>query len=507
MAGVGDLGMSGVRAARSLPAEGGVPFVDRSCDHVPVTPTVTPATRRDEPRRALRRDLSAVGAGAVLVLVAALVGQHLVRAGQDIILGFPPLLAAWAPHIGPGTPFALIIAGLVVAYGPALAQRLPWRPLLLVSWAAATVWTSALAMVDGWQDGVVARLTSDQEYLSDVGKVTDIPAMLATFTDFILTDQPVHWATHVGAHPPGVLLLFVWLDRIGLGGGGPAGVAVIVVGASACAAVAVTLRALGSEDVARRVLPFSVLFPGAVWVGVSADGMFAAVLAWGVALLAIGTTVRAGGPGRRRGACPDGADLAALAGGLLLGYCLYLSYGLVLGGVVPLAVLAASGAGTARNGVTVRPWRAMLFAALGVLAVAAAFTVAGFWWFTGFEYLMVIYPDSAARNRPYEYFVWANLAALVLATGPAVLAGLRRLAAHPRALPASAALLVAAGALAVLAADVSGLSKAEVERIWLPFGVWLVVSAALLPGRQARGWLAAQAGLALAVNHLLITVW
>lgn len=513
MAGVGDLDVGWhvgwhARSPRCAFLTGrgrGVPFVARNCDHVPVTPTVTPATRRDEPRRALRRDLSAVGAGAVLVLVAALVGQHLAGAGQDLVLGFPPLLAAWAPHVGPGTPFALIIAGLVVVHGPALAQRLPWRPLLLVSWAAATVWTSALAMVDGWQDGVVARLTSDQEYLWDVPKVTDIPAMLATFTDFILTDQPVHWATHVGAHPPGVLLLFVWLDRIGLGGGGPAGIAVIVVGASACAAVAVTLRALGAEDVARRVLPFSVLFPGAVWVGVSADGMFAAVLAWGVALLAIGTTVRAGVPGR--GARPDGADVAALAGGLLLGYCLYLSYGLVLGGVVPLAVLAACSAGAARSGVTARPWRSMLFAALGVLAVAAAFTAAGFWWFTGFEHLTVIYAGSAARNRPYEYFVWANLAALVLALGPAVLAGLRRLAAHHRALPASAALLVAAGALAVLAADVSGLSKAEVERIWLPFGVWLVVSTALLPGRQARGWLAAQAGLALAVNHFLITVW
>ena len=82
------------------------------------------------------------------------------------------------------------------------------------------------------------------------------------------------------------------LDRIGLGGGGAAGVVTVLVGASACAAVAVTLRALGAEDVARAALPFGVLLPGAVWVGVSADGMFAAVLAWGVALLAVGATGR-----------------------------------------------------------------------------------------------------------------------------------------------------------------------------------------------------------------------
>ncbi len=447
-------------------------------------------------RRALGRDLLAVGVGALLVLASALVGWQLIRDGKDIILGFPPLLADWRPHIGPGTPIAIIIAALVVARGPALAQRLAWRPLLLVSWAAAAVWTLGLALVDGWQDGVVGRLTSDQEYLFDVPKVADIPAMVRTFSDFILTDQPVFWTTHVGAHPPGAFLVFVWLDRIGLGGGGPTGITVILVGASACAAVAVTLRALGAEEVARAALPFGVLFPGAVWVGVSADGMFAAVLAWGVALLAIGAT--------RRG---RGADLAALGGGVLLGYCLYLSYGLVVAGLIPLAVLAAPGAGGARIGAVTRRWRAGLLAVAGVLAVAAVFTAAGFWWFTGFEDVKIIYAASAAKNRPYDYFLWANLAALALATGPAVLAGLRRLAASPRAVPAAAALLIAAAAAAVLAADISGFSKAEVERIWLPFGTWLLVACALLPRRQARGWLAAQAVLALAVNHLLFTVW
>jgi hypothetical protein len=59
----------------------------------------------------------------------------------------------------------------------------------------------------------------------------------------------------------------------------------------------------------------------------------------------------------------------------------------------------------------------------------------------------------------------------------------------------------------VLAADLSGLSKAEVERIWLPFAVWLVAAAGLLPARQARWWLAAQVAVALAVNHLLLTTW
>jgi hypothetical protein len=424
-------------------------------------------------------DLICVLAAVLLVVLAAGVGRVLSAAGTDIFLPFPPLLAEWLPHVGPGTPAAVVVAVLVVAQGPALADRLAWRPLLAAGYAAAVAWTAALALVDGWQRGVVERLSSSQEYLHDVPRVTDIAAMLRTFTDHILTDRPGFWTTHVGAHPPGALLTFVWLDRLGLGGGGPAGLFVMLVGASAPVAVAVAVRALGSARLARRALPFGVLLPGAVWLGVSADGMFAGVLAWGIALLAVGAV----GHGRR-------ADLAALSAGVLLGWCLYLSYGLVLGGLLALAVLAFAG------GV-----RAGVLAGIGTLAVVGAFTASGFWWFTGFERVQVIYAASIAASRPYTYFVWADIAALAFALGPAAAAAMRRAGA----LPTGVALVSGAGLAAIVLADLSGMSKGEVERIWLPFAVWLVIPCALLP--SARYWLAAQAGLALAVNHLLLTVW
>ena len=41
----------------------------------------------------------------------------------------------------------------------------------------------------------------------------------------------------------------------------------------------------------------------------------------------------------------------------------------------------------------------------------------------------------------------------------------------------------------------------------LPFAVWMVATAGLLPARHVRWWLAAQALVALAVNHLLLTTW
>jgi methylthioxylose transferase len=437
-------------------------------------------------RRALPvADLLAVAAGVGLVVAVAVVGRRLLADGVDLLLPFPPLLARWLPHVGPGTPLAVATAVGVATSGPMLAARLRWAPLLVAAWATAVVWTLSLALVDGWHRGVVERLSSGEEYLHDVPRVIDVGRMLATFSDHILTDAPGFWTTHVGAHPPGVLLLYVWLDRLGLGGGGAAGVATVLVGASACVAVAVALQALGAEDVARRALPFGVLLPGAVWVGVSADGVFAAVLAWGVALLAVGAT----GRGAR-------ADAGAVVGGLLLGYALYLSYGLVLGGLLPLAVVVAT-----------RAWRAAALATVGVAIVVLVFSTSGFWWFTGLAHVRVIYAASIAATRPYSYFVWANLAAVSIAVGPAVYAGIRRAVAAPRALSVGVALLPLAALVAILLADLSGLSKGEVERIWLPFAVWLVVPCALLPRPQVRAWLAAQALLALAVNHLLLTVW
>ena len=141
--------------------------------------------------------------------------------------------------------------------------------------------------------------------------------------------------------------------------------------------------------------------------------------------------------------------------------------------------------------------------------MVAAFAAAGFWWYEGYEQVTVRYYQEGEYGllRPYEYWVWGNLAALLLVLGPAVVAGLRRAAWRPRAVPHALLALAAAGLIAIAVADLSGLSKSEVERIWLPFAVWIVPLAALLPRPSARWWLLAQATLALVINHLLLTVW
>ena len=429
-------------------------------------------------RASRRTDLAAL---AVALGFAATVTVTGVVLGSAALAGKGPLYAAPLPHVGPGTPAAIAVAIAVLARGPQLAQQWPWPRLLVAGYATAVAWTLSLAMVDGW-GWFTSRLTGGHEYLSEVGGVTDVGAMLAGFVDRIPGGSPGIWATHVAGHPPGAFLVFIGLDRVGLGGGVAASLACVLVGGLAAVAVPVTLRALGDEPAARAVVPFAVLFPGAVWVGASADGLFAGVTATGVALLAL--------------ACAGHAprhDVAALAGGVALGYGLYVSYGLTL---MALPVLAVA--------LVTRRLRPLLVGGGGVAAVVLAFTASGFWWFDGYSALVVRYHAGIAADRPYAFWVFANLACLLVVAGPLVVRAMP-LALRYRRTPAAALFLAAAAAVAL--ADLSGLSKAETERIWLPFAVWLLAGAALLPPPSRRFWLVTGACTALGVNHLLLTVW
>ncbi|MFI1676273.1 hypothetical protein [Streptomyces sp. NPDC020607] len=466
--------------------------------------------------RDLLRDLGAALAAALLVVIAVSVGTAIENSDGTLRVNWPPLYARWDPHLGPGTPAALIVAVAVVGYGPRLAARLRWRALLGAAWGTATAWTWSLALVDGWQRGVAERLTTKYEYLQVIDRFGDIPGTLRDFTHHILIDSPDHWPAHVAGHPPASTLSFVLLDRAGLGGGAWAGTWCITVGATACVAVLVTVRALAGEALARRAAPFLALSPAAVWMGTSADGYFAAVAAWAVALLALAVT------GHR-------PRLAALGSGLLIGLTCYLSYGLTLFALVAAAVLVLGRHGSPGDGLRDDRPRALrpslfLFLVASFAVVPLLFTFAGFNWWEAYRLLVERYYQGAGGIRPYGYWVWANLACTVLVVGLATVAGLRRTVvtlvrgragvlsrrgayggtpdhtAGPRL-----ALLVLAALAALLVADLSGMSKAETERIWLPFALWLLPGAAFLT--RPRAWLAAQGVLALLINHALFTGW
>jgi hypothetical protein len=405
-----------------------------------------------------------------------------------------PLFGTWEIHASWGTGPAILIAVAAVVWGPLVAQRLPWRVLTLGTWATACGWAFALAMIDGWQRGFAGRLTTKDEYLSQVPTITDIPAAVRTFSSRILDYQPSSWVTHISGHPPGALLTFLWLDRLGLHGGAWAGLLCLLAGSSAAAAVVIGVRALADEQTARRAAPFVAVAPTAIWVAVSADGYFAGVAAWGITLLAVAAHRAVRFP-----------SLVAAAAGLLLGWGAFLSYGLILLALPALAVL-----------VSATDWRAALRAlgpaALAAVAVAVAFGAAGFNWFDGYSLVQQRYwqGNAIANYRPFQYWSWANLACAVCAIGLGSVAGISRVfdrAAFRRR--SGFHLLLLAMLVAIVCADLSMLSKAEVERIWLPYTVWLTAAPALIlpPVRSHRFWLALNAAGALLVNTVMVTNW
>jgi len=412
--------------------------------------------------------------------VPAVTGWH-VR-----VFSFPPLHAEWQPRVGGGTVPAVALAVLVGLRGMDLADRLPWRHLLPVTFLAGLAWLLALAYVDG-SSGVGVVLDDPYEYLRTARATTDLHATLLEYVSRIRQSAPGYWPVHVAGHPPGALLFFVALVRLGLGTGFAAGMVVTALAATTAVAVMVTVRTLGSERMARRAAPFLAFGPAAVWQSVSADAMFAAVAAWGIACLAVAATRRSVG--------------WSLLAGLLLGYAVMLSYGLPLLGVLAVAVLVAA-----------RSWLPLPVAAVSALAVVLAFAAGGFSYLDALPAIHDRYWGAVGGRRPESYWLWGNLGALVVSAGPMAGAGLGHLAADVRRhlvepQRRTVALLAGAGAAMVVLADLSLMSKAEVERIWLPFVPWLLLSCALLPERWRRGGLVLQLAAALAVQHLLFTGW
>jgi NO-binding membrane sensor protein with MHYT domain len=134
--------------------------------------------------------------------------------------------------------------------------------------------------------------------------------------------------------------------------------------------------------------------------------------------------------------------------------------------------------------------------------VFGAFALAGFWWFAGLAATRARYEAGVAARRPYDVFLLVNAACLAIATGPAIAVAVARLRdRHTWTIVGGA--LVAIGIAAL-----SGMSKGEVERIWLPFSIWLLpAGAALVVRGRSSGWLAAQLAFAIGVQTLVRSPW
>lgn len=413
-----------------------------------------------------------------LVAVALTVGTVLVARWRGPGLDAAPLDGRWDWRPGLRLVPAVGLGAAVVLWAPGLARTVRWRPLVGLAAGATVVWSVALAAADGWAR-VSGPLTTRHEYLRGVAHVDDPWEFLRTYTDR-LADYPVH----LKGHPPGLTLVLWGLERLGLGGAGWASALVIAGAGLATASVLVALRDVAGESAARRAAPFVAIGPPALWYATSGDALYAGVIALGCALLIVG----------RRPA-------TFVVGGVVLGLALHLTYGAVPLLVIPLAVAWWR-----------RDRRPVVGLAVGVLAVTVAFSLAGFWWLDGLSATRHWYRVGISRHRPDIVFTpFINPGALALMTGPAAAVGLWLLWQrwHRDRLPSSATpgLLAGAALVAVVAADLSGMSKGEVERIWLPFAPWLLTATAVIPAVRAKGWLGAQVGLALVLQAAVRSPW
>ncbi len=449
----------------------------------PVDDLVGPA------RRAHR--LTWIGIAVAAALVAASVLIPLWTGWDVVVKGGPPLHGFWDPRFGPGSAPAIAIAVLALVGAAPLAMRLRWGWLLLAALVTGAAWLAMLALVDGF-DGIAAVLDADIEYLPTAREVTDLGATLEEFIERIPRSHPDNWPVHIAGHPAGALVVFVGLVRIGLGSGAAAGWIVLGLAATIPLAVMLTMRRFGAEVAARRAAPFLVLGPSAIWMGVSGDALFAAVTAWGLCLLAYAT----------RAASHAATAAWAIGAGLLLGYGVLLSYGLVLMGVLAVAVLVIG-----------RDWRPLPWAVAAALVPVLIFAAAGFAWWEAYPVLVDRYWDGIASRRPASFWIWGDLAALACSAGLVAGASVALVAARVRewrswSRPVEVAVvLTLAAAATLLIADLSQMSKAEVERIWLPFVPWLLVGTALLPRAWVRPALAIQLALAITLQHLYFFQW
>ncbi len=409
-----------------------------------------------------------------VVVVANRWGESLLARGVRLQIMTPPLNGEldWRPG---RTAVSALISGVVLVVAlPQVSARCRWLTVVVVSALGSIAWAITLALVDG-SEALTEPLLRNQ-YLNSIYQVGDLHTYLATFTERLPS-----YNIHTRGHPPGFVVLLWAMDHLGFHGVRWEAALVFAGGAAAVAAVMVAVRDVAGETLARRSAAFLVLTPAAIaWT--SGDPFFAGVGAWAVTLVVLAT----GRSGRRR-------DVLALAGGVLFAWAAFLSYGLVLLALIPVVVAVR------RH--TLRP----LAIAGGVMAAVtlAVWGGTGFAWWDGLAATRVQYFRGVGGRRPYDYFLLGNIAAFAVAIGPATAVALARVRRRPLAV------LVGAAVAVVIVADVSGMSKGEVERIWLPFVPWVMAAGAVLMTARwvTRGWLAIQVGSALLVAVAIRSPW
>jgi hypothetical protein len=413
-------------------------------------------------------------------VLTVLIGQLIKAGGGQLGVFFPPFYMLWEPHAGPLVAVSIAVVATAAALTPAWLAR-AHRPATVAAglFALALALGVSLNVARGgihelwavFQPGPLGSSDAGNEYLPGLPALSRGVAFYIRHFPALIPSLPMK----VTGNPPGPLIA---LHLLGIRTA-PALAALCIGTGALTAPLAYDLgRTLGGEQRGRVAGALTAFAPSLLLWGVtSVDYVFATLGLASACLLVrerLGTTV-------------VGAALAAAA--------TFFSW--LLLAIPAWAVLVVLG----REG----PRRAAALACLCALAIAAIYATLALTF--GYDPVATlkatdaVYRHGIAHVRPYAYWVFGSPVAWGIALGvPTTWAALRAGAARdPAALALGAVVLVGA---------VLGYTKAETERIWLPFVPLACVAAGnALSARALRvvPWLLG--AQALAIELLFATIW
>jgi methylthioxylose transferase len=437
--------------------------------------------RAFQPREAFsvpRRLVPRIVTFAALATVA--VGLTLKATTNGLGSKLPPFVMGWEPRVGTLAAVSALALSAGALVAPRAARTLR-SPLAFAGFLFALALGLGLALnlarhgVRDWyaifDTSPHGSFEAPNEYLPG------LPA-LAYGAHFYLdrfAEMVPALPVNVAGHTPGLLLTLHAL-RIST----PEGMAALCIGVGALTApLAYDLgRTLLGDERGRSAGLLTAFAPSLLLFGVTSADYFYAGLGLASACLLVRP---------RLGARIAGA--AAAAGAAFFSWLL-----LALPAWAALVVWRREG------------WRSAARLALACAAALLVFNGALALW-VGYDAIGTlratgsVYRHSLASVRPYAFWVFGSPTAWGVMLGVAIaMPALRALVARE---PAAVAL-----AIVVVAAALLGFTKAETERIWLPFvPLACVAAAAYLPPRRLAIALLALAAQALVVELLFQTIW
>ena len=422
---------------------------------------------------------------AAITAYAFVAGIHLDDTNTDAKLGAAPFVGRWHWRFGRRSAIAIGVAFIGVIVLPWLVNRARLWLTVAASTLFAILFGWSLAIVDGWSS-VIAPIIDPNEYWVGVKRARPFHYFLSSYLD-----RALYYTVHVRGHPPGMMLLLIGMKYEHLHSPWAAAGLSFVGIASTIVSVVVTVNRLSGPDVARRAAPLLAFVPFALWQVTSADAFYCGVGASAIALASVAATSKS----------QTAMIISALISGLLAALALHLTYGATTLMTIGLAVVIVG---------SNRRW--LVPFVIGFGSVFLMFRAGGFWWPDGFRATRGHYWAGSAKFRPAWYFFGANLAVLGLAIGVPTVASFAMLPRPSRSRAVGGSqwvVLPIAASLTAVVANLSQMSKGEVERIWLLFMPWLVIAGISLTKRtrSLRLWLALQATAAIVLQAALVSKW